>query len=311
MTSKSHYLGFTPIFCETSSFSALDGKNGDYAHVVDTSQLTTRAAPKPSPLQTVDRALAVLLSFNETRTEWGVFELAEELGLTKSSAQRILAALASKGFLRVDPYTRRYSLGAAMWRMAALWERSGGLAKLATIVLSRLSEETSMTAAFSVPDGNHVRCIAAVDGVTGPIRAHTLIGDLYPAHAGATSRAYFAFLSPAERRSLLYGRPLAKFSDLTEVDEQRLELMFAQTVADGYALSEGEYDASTRALAVPVLLGRRTIGSLTVTEIKALNPESSLESHLPSLLASAEEISDMLANRTVASQRGQLKDNTH
>lgn len=263
---------------------------------------------KPVPLQTVDRALQVLLSFNETRTDWGVLELAEEQGLTKSSAQRLLAALASKGFLRVDPYTRRYSLGAAMWRMAALWERSGGLAKLATIVLAKLSQETSMTAAFSIPDGNHVRCIAAVDGVTGPIRAHTLIGDLYPAHAGATSRAYFAFLSPNDRRALLYGRPLARFSEYTEVDEHQLELLFSQTVAVGYALSEGEYDVSTRALAVPVTLGHRAIGSLTVTETKMPDLDSDIEQHLPVLLAAAEEISDMLANRSSASRKvGQTK----
>ena len=245
----------------------------------------------------------MLLSFSELRTDWGVLELAEEYGWTKSSAQRLLAALSAKGFLRTDPYTRRYSLGPAMWRMASLWERNGGLAKLATTVLAKLSLETSLTTTFSVPDGNHVRCIAAVDGATGPIRAHTLIGDLYPAHAGATSRAYFAFLSPPELRSLLHGRPLAIFSEYTEVNEQRLDQLFEQTVIQGFALSTGEYDVSTRALAVPVILGRRPIGSLTVMESKAQNPKSNIGDHLASLQAASEELSDMLTNRNVATKR--------
>lgn len=256
-----------------------------------------------SPLQTVDRALGILLSFNEFRTDWGVLELAETFGLTKSSAQRLLASLAAQGFLRADPWTRRYSLGPAMWRMASLWERTGGLARLADTVLTGLSQETTKTTLFAIPDGAYVRCIAAIDGLHGPLRAHPLVGDLYPAHAGATSRSYFAFLSPAERRNLLHGRPHPRYSEYTEVDEQRLEALFDQTVTDGYALSEGEYDASTRALAVPVILGRRPIGSLSISESKVQQDGTDLMDFLPQLLAGAQELSDLLSNKTTAPQR--------
>lgn len=278
--------------------------------MVHTSNEPTAPSAKYAPLQTVDRALQVLLSFNEARTDWGVQELSQASGWTTSTAQRLLASLSAKGFLRADPYTRRYSLGPAMWRMASLWERSGGLAKLATFVLAKLSEETTLTTTFSVPDGNYVRCIAAIDGSTGPVRAHTLIGELYPAHAGATSRAYFAFLGPQELRSLIHGRPLGVFSEYTEVDEQRLDVLFGQTVVQGFALSEGEYDVSTRALAVPVTLGRRPIGSLTVMERKTGDPDSKISEHLPALLAAAEELSDLLANRSVANKRSALNGNS-
>ncbi|MHC6219283.1 IclR family transcriptional regulator [Arthrobacter sp. MMS24-S77] len=260
-------------------------------------------ADAQSPLQTVDRALGILLSFNEFRTDWGVLELAETFGLTKSSAQRLLASLAAQGFLRADPWTRRYSLGPAMWRMASLWERTGGLARLADTVLTRLSQETTKTALFAIPDGAYVRCIAAIDGLHGPLRAHPLIGDLYPAHAGATSRSYFAFLSPAERRNLLHGRPHPRYSEHTEVDEQRLEALFDQTVTDGYAFSEGEYDPSTRALAVPVLLGHRPVGSLSISESKVQQDGTDLMDFLPQLLAATQELSDLLSNKTTAPQR--------
>src|SRR5690606_12069847 len=93
--------------------------------------MSTGSTERTGPLQTVDRALDVLLSFDEYRTSWGVLELAAEFDLSKSTAQRLLASLAGKGFLRADPDTRRYSMGPAMWRMAGLWERSGGLSSLA------------------------------------------------------------------------------------------------------------------------------------------------------------------------------------
>lgn len=248
---------------------------------------------RPSPLQTVDRALEVLLSFTERRTEWGVLELAEEFGIDKSSAQRILAALAARQFLRSDPVTRRYSLGPAMWRMAALWERTGGLASLAHQVLEPLAHATDRTALFTVPDGLHVRCVAAVDGA-GPLRSHPLVGELYPANAGATSRGYFAFLSPGERRALTAGRIFPRFNELTASDEQTLDRLFEETVQQGYACSEGEYDYGTRAIALPVFVRGRVVGSLSIGESKFPERGDPLIDHLPRLRLAADELSSLL-----------------
>ena len=61
-------------------------------------------------LQTADRALQVLLAFR-SRPEWGVSELARELGLDKSVTQRLLSTLARRGFVLADPESRRYRLG--------------------------------------------------------------------------------------------------------------------------------------------------------------------------------------------------------
>jgi DNA-binding IclR family transcriptional regulator len=253
-----------------------------------------------SPLQTVDRALQVLLSYSETRTEWGVFELAEAFGLNKSTSQRLLAALAARGFLIADPYTRRYSLGPAMWHMAALWERGGGLAKLAEQEMAPLAAATDRSVAFTVPDGFYVRCIAAVDGRSGPVRAHPLVGDLYPGHAGATSRAYFAFLDPLERRNLLSGRPFARYTELTEIDPVALEAMFDDTYRTGWAYSEGEYDSTTRAIAAPVIIGSTAIGSLSIVEPKVIEHEDDVRDHVPALLETAAALAATLSNRPPA-----------
>ena len=250
-----------------------------------------------SPLQTVDRALEVLLSYSATRRDWGVSELSEHLGLPRSTSQRLLAALAARGFLVADPTTRRYSLGPAMWHMAALWERSGGLARLAETVLDGLARATGRPASFTVPDGFHVRCIAAVDGEQGPVRSHPLVGDLYPAHAGATSRAYFAFLDPLVRRNMLTGRPFSRFTELTAVDEAELERRFDEAVRRGWARSEGEYDATTRAIAVPVRIGTTPVGSMSLVEPKVLDYPDELDDHVDALQDAATTLASMLSNR--------------
>ncbi|WP_309127778.1 IclR family transcriptional regulator [Microbacterium sp.] len=248
-----------------------------------------------APLQTVDRALSILLSFTERRTDWGVTDLAKEFDLDKSAAQRLLSTLAARGFLHADRTTRRYRLGPALWRIASTWERRGGMAVLVEPLLADLADASSRTAVFALADGAYVRCVAAVDGGTSPMRDHPLVGELYPAHAGATSRAYFAFLSAGQRQQLMYHRPLAKFSDLTALDAAEVEADMQKVADVGWAYSAGEYDQNTRALAAPVFVTGRPVGSVSIGEHKR-ERLGDIHDHLDVLLRTAQQIGNLLSS---------------
>ena len=175
-----------------------------------------------APLQSVDRALVVLLSFDEHRTDWGVTELAEQFGWDKSVAQRLLATLARRGFLVSQPGTRRYRLGPAMWHLGWLWERRGGLASLARPVLGRLARRTGYTALLTVPDGEAIRCVEAVDGDHGPQRQHTLVGEVYAADDGDDA----ALVVPLAARNqqvgslMLLGRDVIPMDRYDELEDE-------------------------------------------------------------------------------------------
>lgn len=257
----------------------------------------TAAPPAPrAPLQTADRVLQVLLAFSQERDEWGVTDLAAEYGWDKSVAQRLLASLAHRGFLVSDEITRRYRLGPAVWHMATAWERHGGMAALVRPTLRRLAAATGATALFAVPDGAHLRCVESADGVAGPLRAYHLADELYPAHAGATSRSYFGMLSPGARAGLVYGRPMARFSELTVTDPERLEELMCRVPVDGYAFSQGEYDPATAALAVAVMVRSQPVASLTLAGSHDLldAPHGEL---LRPLHAAAEALAELLTPR--------------
>ena len=231
-------------------------------------------------LQTVDRALLVLLSFERTRPDWGVTEVAAEFGWDTSVAQRLLATLAGRGFLVSDPVTRRYRIGPAVLRLGRLWERSGSLELLAGPILEELCRVTGDTVLFCLPDSFHMRCVAAEEGVAGPLRYYPLVGELYPAHAGATSKSYYAFLPDEQRHRLFRGRPMARFTDRTVTDPDRLEEEFIKIRSQGYAWTVGEYDTGIATVAVPVFLGREPYGSLSLGGAEELfrgAPEDRLE----------------------------------
>ncbi|WP_461037401.1 IclR family transcriptional regulator [Streptomyces mayteni] len=251
------------------------------------------APDTPPPLQTADRVLNVLLAFDREHPEWGVTEVAHEFGLDKSVAQRLLAALAYRGFLVSDPRSRRYHLGPAVWHLARAWERDGGLATLVTPTLRVTADAVGVGTLFAVPDGVHMRCVAAAEGPAGPLRYYALAGELYPAHAGATSRAYFGMLPSGDRAALLYGRPMARFSERTLTDPARLEERFAEVRRTGYAYSDGEYDAETAALAAPVLVGRRPVGTLSLVGPLDVLPARK-EELVPPLIQAAERLGRVL-----------------
>ena len=66
---------------------------------------------KPAISQSLERGLAILSAFTSTRPLLGVSELAREVGLSRSSAHRYIATLATLGYLEQDRATRRYRLG--------------------------------------------------------------------------------------------------------------------------------------------------------------------------------------------------------
>ncbi|MFD6835559.1 IclR family transcriptional regulator [Streptomyces diastaticus] len=255
-----------------------------------------------APLQTADRALLALLAFSHDREEWGVTDLAAEFGWDKSVAQRLLASLAHRGFLVSDPVTRRYRLGPAVWHMATAWERHSGMAGLVRPTLRQLAAASGVTALFAVPDGTHLRCVDSADGTSGPLRAYRLAGELYPGHAGATSRAYFGMLAPGTRAGFLYGRPMASFSELTVTDPAEVEALMSRVPSEGFAYSQGEYDPATAGLAVPVLVRSQPIGSLTL-----VGPHDQLDDRKNELLvplrSAGESLGELLTPRQMHTRR--------
>lgn len=204
------------------------------------------------------------MSFDREHPERGVTEVARDFGLSHSVAQRLLAVLAHRGFLTRDPGTRRYRIGPAALHLGRLWDRSSTLALLAGPVLTELAGFTGHGAYLSLPDGAHTRCVLLADGSDGGLRDYSLLGELYPAHAGATSKAYFAFLPDEERDRLFRGRPMARFTPATVTDLGILRRQYAEIRERGWAFTVGEYFSGTATVAVPVFLRGAPYGSLSL-----------------------------------------------
>lgn len=201
---------------------------------------------------TVERAADVLLLFGgPLGPVLGVTEIATILGMSKPAVHRILSSLRNKGLVVVDETTRRYSLGPAVVSLGLTYLDKLDVRRVAGPELTALSQETAETATLSVRTG---WTRVYVDQVT-PSREVLMsvrIGVPYPLHAGASSKAFLAFLSEAEVDGYL-SQPLQKVTPGTVVDVWGLRKELQRIRRLGFARSAGERQEGAGSVAAPVL----------------------------------------------------------
>jgi DNA-binding IclR family transcriptional regulator len=201
---------------------------------------------------TVERAADVLLLFGgPLGPVLGVTEIATALGMSKPAVHRILSSLRNKGLIEVDGETRRYSLGAALVGLGLTYLDKLDVRRVAGPELVALSRATGETATLSVRTG---WTRVYVDQVTPDreVLMSVQIGVPYPLHAGASSKAFLAFL-PDDEVGRYLAEPLLKVTPATVVDVQALQRELRRIRRRGFARSEGERQPGAGSVAAPVL----------------------------------------------------------
>lgn len=209
-------------------------------------------------LQTVQKIGPVLDLFSVERPEWGVSEVAESIGVPRSSAHALLSSLVETGLLQCR--TRgRYRLG---WRVVELSETlraSVDVRALVSPVLAQLSAKLGETAHLGVLERGQVLYVDKVVGnhqvnVTG-----ARIGSHLDPHCSAIGKTLLAHREVAEVRQLLGARPPRRLTEHTLVDPDVLLDELRLVRAAGHAVDHGEAVSDVSCLAAPI---RDDLGSV-------------------------------------------------
>lgn len=204
----------------------------------------------PGTLKTLNKAGRVLDLFGVDRDEWRLTEIAEALGLSKSSAHSLLASMSDIGLL-TRTHNSRYRLG---WRLLTLGETllsSSGFSRPANAVAQGLVARYGETVHFATLQGSRVVCVNIVDG-THPVRVGaSKIGICFPIHAGVT-KVLLASLpwSQAEKILLSHGITPLTTRSITTVAGYRAEL--ERVRRQGYAHDAQECFKDACCIAAPI-----------------------------------------------------------
>ena len=201
---------------------------------------------------TIERAAEVLFLLAKKQGTIGVTEISKELEISKAVVHRIVTSLCEHDLVSADLVTRRYSLGPGVLRLSAAYLDNLDVHSMALDAMHRLSATTNETATLSVRNGNKR---VFVDQVTPPreVKMTVQLAAAFPLHAGASSKAFLAWLSPEDIDGYLAGSALEALTDATIVSEPELRTELKRIREQGFAVSLGERQAGTCSVAAPVL----------------------------------------------------------
>ncbi len=201
-------------------------------------------------LSSVDNALAVLQLLHSSGST-RVLDVARELGVANSTAHRLLAALAARGFVRQDPLTRRYRLGEESIALGRAGVAHEELASRARPALQQISAVTGETVHLGVREGTAVRYVDAVES-TRAVRVAARTGRALPAHWTSTGKVLLAALDDVVLRRLYPTDPLPAGTPRSIRSVAELFADIERCRAAGYAVNSGESEDDVVSIAVPV-----------------------------------------------------------
>jgi len=240
----------------------------------------------------------VLRAFTDLKPEWGVRELARELGTHPTTVHRVLRGLTAEGFLQYEVSHRTYVIGTELYRMGARVQHTFSLTEAALPIMKGLVAECHETVSVGIYDPQRLTySVVAQAQSESPIRHVPRLGHPWPLHAGAPAQAVLAFLDPAVIESVIC-EPLAGFTPSTITDPAALRKLLSEIRRRGYACSRGQAVAGGVAIAAPLWDARGAIGSLVLTM-----PDGRFENRLEKIIGPKVQAAAMLLSSALGRTR--------
>lgn len=200
--------------------------------------------------QAVTRAMAMLRAFDDAHREWGVTELGQRLGLSKSTAHRLLTALVDTGMVVQDPDSELYRLGPEAISLGARALRSSDLRQAGRRALETLARTTGETASLEVLLEDEILILDEVPG-SHLVGSVVEVGTRWPAHATSTGKLLLAHRERPPAAASSNGT-LEAYTPETVTRRRDLERELEEIRRQGYAIASEELEPGYSAVAAPV-----------------------------------------------------------
>jgi len=257
---------------------------------------------EPKYSQSLERGLALLGAFTARRPVRGIADLADELGMSRSTTHRYAITLVALGYLEQGA-GRKYRLGLRVTDLGMAALHATGLREHAHEYLEELRQRVPYTVSLGVLDGTETLIVdrlrsfrplqRRVDAALG-LEA----GSRLPAYCTAMGKLLLAYLPESERREYLSSVTLTRRGPGTITSKRALRSQLEQIRVDRVAISEQEAAAGLLAIAVPVRDVSAVVAALSLSApASTLSVDELVDGLAPHLHTTADRISARLGYR--------------
>ena len=250
--------------------------------------------------KTVVKGLKVIEALANSAGARNLTDLANECGLTKSNAHRLLRTLETCGYVRHDPTARAFEATLRPWDLGNRIFNRTELRVIALPYLEELAALTKETTHLSIFDGGEVIYIGKVDSVHA-VRTYVKIGDRAPAYCCATGKAMLAHMPDDIVRDV--SRDMKRFTKNTIVSPAKLKADLELIRSRGYSMTEGEWQAGVLGFAIAVRMPTGEVaGAIGVAGPEERMRQSDLKGTVKALRNAGERIEAELKASAVESE---------
>jgi DNA-binding IclR family transcriptional regulator len=239
-------------------------------------------------VQSVDRAVTIM-EILARAGEAGVTEIAHELGVHKSTAFRLVAALERRGLVEQAEERGKYRLGMGLLRLAGATTARLDVVQEARPICKKLAADTGETVNIAVLSDHSALYLDQI-GAASALQPHNWVGQHVPLHATSNGKVLLSELRSDQLDRVLVSMP--QFTPTTITTKKALRAELAEVREQGYARAVDELEVGLTAIAAPI---RNThgdvIASMSVSGPSFRLDEAAVEKALSLLLDAALEVS--------------------
>lgn len=216
-------------------------------------------------VQSVNRAADILSLFTAERTRLGITEMANLLGLSKTTIHGLVRTLVGRGFLQQDPETRKYMLGLRIYELGSALAASLKINQVGSAIAQGLAKEIGLGTRLALWDNPSM--VVTLMTLPGLQASHLQqMGPRVPCHCTAIGKAVLAALDPAELSGVLDQTKLVPMTNHTITDREELMSQLATYRRWGYARDREEFMLGLGCCAAVVRgPGAVVVGSISVS----------------------------------------------
>jgi len=196
-------------------------------------------------MRTLERAFAVISCFSPAQPGLTLQEIADRIGLAKSTAFRLVGTLERLGYLVRLP-DLRYSLSQEFVRLGAIAGRTLDVRQLLRPVLEDLVQTSGENVSLNSVQGQFRQCVDVARS-KAPLVGMNRPGEVLPLGLGAASMVLMAYLGRSALRELIGPAAAAVGCSVKE-----LESILQVTREQGYAVSHGGGVRALTGISVPI-----------------------------------------------------------
>lgn len=238
--------------------------------------------------QTVDRALSILPLLAEGPAS--LDQVAQRLGVHKSTALRLLRTLHEHGMVHRQP-DQRYRLGARLFALAQQAVETLDVREIAHPYLVELNERTGHTVHLAVHEEDEVLYIDKVES-RYPVRMYSRIGKPVAITVAAVAKLLLADLPEPERRAVAERLDYPRYTARSLTNASAFLTELAKVREQGWATDLGGHEESINCVAAPVRgADGRAVAAMSVSAPNVVVSADELLALLPLVRRTADAIS--------------------